>query len=296
MSQSRWAGGLAVLAAILLSAVFLLAGLWKITDPLGAAVRLAQLKVPQPVSVFTAIALGSIETFTGVLLLAQRWRRWGAWIATVLLVIFMAFIAINYEELRGADCSCFPWLKRAVGPWFFAGDGAMLLLALGAGFRSRTVAGMRSAGLLLGVIAAFAVISYGFAAGRNTGTKAPGTITTEEGRPVSLSEGKVFIYFFDPQCLHCLEAGRRLAALNWGNTRFIGVPTENPELGAWFMGKAGLSGKGIISRDLAALKTAFPFESTPAGVAVENGYGKAMLRQFEEGEPAATLRRIGFAK
>ena len=39
-------------------------------------------------------------------------------------------IAVHYSELRGVDCSCFPWVKRAVGRAFFAGDGAMMLLAI----------------------------------------------------------------------------------------------------------------------------------------------------------------------
>jgi hypothetical protein len=96
--------------------------------------------------------------------------------------------------------------------------------------------------------------------------------------------------------MHCLEAGRKLAALNWGDTRFIGVPTENPQFGSWFMGKAGLVGRGPVSRDLDQLKKIFPFDLPPAGVALEDGREKAMLLQFEDKEPAATLQKIGFAR
>jgi hypothetical protein len=96
--------------------------------------------------------------------------------------------------------------------------------------------------------------------------------------------------------MHCLDAGRRLAALNWGDTRFVGVPTENPQYGSWFMGKAGLSGKGPVSDDLDVLKKVFPFDLPPAGVLLEDGYEKAMLLQFEDSEPKATLERFGFAK
>jgi hypothetical protein len=140
----------------------------------------------------------------------------------------------------------------------------------------------------------FTLVSYGFASGRHTGTKAPATITAEDGRSISLDQGEVFIYFFNPQCLHCLEAGRRLAALNWGTTRFVGVPTENPQFGDWFMGQAGLTGKGPVSKDLGVLRKLFPFDLPPAGVALEGGYEKAMLLQFEDKEPAATLKKIGF--
>ena len=291
-----WRTGLNWTAAILISLVFLVAGLWKLTDPIGAAARLAQAKVPESLSVLTAVGLGTLETFTGVLLLIPHFRRWGSWLGTLLLAAFMIFIGIHYNELLGVDCSCFPWVKRAVGPQFFVGDGVMMLLAIGAGVWARASKGVRPAAFILAAVAVFALGSFGLASTRHTGTKAPASITAEDGRPISLQEGKVFVYFFNPQCLHCLEAGRRLAALNWGDTRFIGVPTENPQFGDWFMGKAGLTGKGPVSKDLALLQKTFPFDTPPAGVAIENGYEKAMLLQFEEQEPSATLKKIGFIR
>jgi uncharacterized membrane protein YphA (DoxX/SURF4 family) len=294
--QRGWRTGINWTAAILISIVFLVAGLWKVTDPIGAAVRLAQAKVPESLSVFTAVGLGTLETFTGVLLLIPRFRRWGAILGTFLLAAFMIFIAIHYNELVGVDCSCFPWVKRAVGPQFFVGDGAMMLLAIGAGFWVRTSKGVRTASAILGAVAVFALASFGLASTRHTGTKAPASIAAEDGHSLSLQGGKVFVYFFNPQCLHCLEAGRRLSALNWGDTRFIGVPTENPQFGDWFMGKAGLTGKGPVSKDLAVLQKTFPFDTPPAGVAIEDGYEKAMLLQFEDQEPSATLKKIGFIR
>jgi uncharacterized membrane protein YphA (DoxX/SURF4 family) len=289
-----WRTAINWIAAILIAAVFLVAGLWKITDPIGAAARLAQAKVPESLSVLTAVGLGTLETFTGVLLLVPRFRRWGAYIGTFLLAAFMIFIAIHYNELRGAECSCFPWVKRAVGPGFFAGDGAFILLAIGAGIWARTSKGVRPAATILCAVAVFALASFGYASTRHTGTKAPASIIAEDGHSISLQDGKVFVYFFDPQCLHCLAAGRRLAALNWGDTKFVGVPTNNPQFGDWFMGKAGLTGKGPVSKDLALLQKTFPFDTPPAGVALENGYEKAMLLQFEEAEPSATLKKFGF--
>ncbi len=294
--QHGWRIGLNWTAAILISIVFLAAGLWKLTDPIGAAVRLAQAKVPESLSVFTAVGLGTLETFTGVLLLIPRFRRWGATLGTFLLAAFMIFIGIHYNELVGVDCSCFPWVKRAVGPQFFVGDGVMMLLAIGAGVWTRASKGIRPAAVVLGAVAVFAFASFGLASTRHTGTRAPAAITAEDGHSISLQEGKVFVYFFNPQCLHCLEAGRRLAALNWGETRFIGVPTENPQFGDWFMGKAGLTGKGPVSKDLALLQKTFPFNTPPAGVAIESGYEKAMLLQFEDQEPSATLKKIGFIR
>jgi uncharacterized membrane protein YphA (DoxX/SURF4 family) len=295
VEQRSWLNWLNWLCAILISIVFLAAGLWKITDPIGAAVKLAQLRVPESLSVFTATSLGTVETFTGVLLLIPRFRRWGSISGSLLLVAFMVFIGIHYNELRGADCSCFPWIKRAVGPNFFLGDGIMLLMAIGAGLWAQAANGIRPAALVLGAVAVFTLVSFGVASTRDTGTKAPESITAENGQPISLEKGKVFIYFFNPQCLHCLDAGRKLAALNWGDTRFVGVPTENPQFGDWFMGKAGLTGRGPVAKDLDTLRKLFPFDLPPAGVALEDGHEKAMLLQFEDKEPSATLSRLGFA-
>jgi uncharacterized membrane protein YphA (DoxX/SURF4 family) len=293
--QQVWRTAVNWTAAILIAAVFLVAGIWKISDPERVGVMLAQLKVPQNLSLPLAICLGIGETFTGVMLLFPRFRRWGSIAATFLLLAFMVYIGIHYTELRGADCSCFPWLKRTVGPGFFAGDAIMLLAAVGAGIGTQASRGLKTAGFLLSVIAIFALSSYAWNASRHTGTHAPNAIKAEDGKAISLQEGKVFIYFFNPQCMHCLEAGRKLATMNWGDTRFIGVPTENPQYGDWFMKQAHLTGRGPVSNDLAILKKLFPFDLPPAGVALQDGYQKAMLLQFEDAEPAATLKKLGFA-
>jgi uncharacterized membrane protein YphA (DoxX/SURF4 family) len=283
-------------AAILMAAVFLIAGIWKATDPARVAVMLTQLKVPQSLSLGLSVCLAIGETFTGILLLVPRFRKWGSAAGTILLTAFLIYIGIHYAALRGADCSCFPWLKRTVGPGFFFGDAIMLLLAVVAGVTAPAAASLRATVLILAGVTAFALGSYGIASTRHTGVKAPASITAEDGKKISLTEGKVFIYFFNPQCMHCLDAGRKLAALNWGDTRFIGVPTENPQFGGWFMGKAHLTGKGPVSDNVDLLKKVFPFDLPPAGVALEDGYEKAMLLQFEDAEPRATLAKLGFVK
>ena len=284
-----WLGGT---AAVLTAAIFLVAGLWKITDSPGAAVRLAQAKVPESLSLAAALLLGIVETFAGVMVLAPRFRRWGAWLSAFLLLVFMIYVGANYEALRGAECSCFPWVKRAVGPGFFVADGLMMAVAVLAGLWSKPAQGVRNAALILGSVAVFAGISYGVAATRNTGLKAPDTVMVD-GKPYSLQQGKIFIYFFNPECLHCLDAGRRMAKLNWGETRIVAVPTEQPQFAQNFMRNTQLP--GVVSTDTALLRQTFSFVSTPAGVALENGRQKAALTQFEGDEPAATLRKLGFA-
>ena len=279
------------MGAILLALVFLISGLWKLTDAPGAAVRMAQARVPQSLSLAAAIGFGIAETFAAVLLLAPRFRRWGAWLGGALLVAFMIFIGINYNALRGAECSCFPWVKRAVGPGFFIGDGIMLALAVLAGLWARRAQSLRTAMLVLGAVTLFAAGSYGVAAMRQTGTKAPDTVTVNS-KPYSLQEGKILIFYFDPECLHCLDAAKRMSKLNWGDTRIVAVPINVKQFAQGFLDDTHLN--AVISNDLPQLKKIFPYVSAPAGVALVNGREKMALTQFEDPEPTDTLKKIGF--
>jgi len=287
----KWKTVLSWTGAILLALVFLVSGLWKLTDAPGAAVRMAQARVPQSLSLAAAIGFGIAETFAAVLLLMPRFRRWGAWLGGALLVAFMIFIGINYNALRGAECSCFPWVKRAVGPGFFIGDGLMLAFAVVAGIWARRAQNMRSAVAILGIVALFAAGSYGVAAMRQTGTKAPDTVTVD-GKPYSLQEGQIFIFYFDPECLHCLDAAKRMSHYKWGETRIVAVPINVPQFAQGFLEDTHL--KAVISNDHKQLKQIFPYVSAPAGVALVNGREKMALTQFEDNEPAATLKKIGF--
>ena len=286
-----WKTSLSWVAAILLAVVFLVSGLWKLTEAPGAAVRMAQARVPQSLSLAAAIGFGIAETFTAVLLLVPRFRRWGAWLGGALLIAFMIFIGINYSALRGAECSCFPWVKRAVGPNFFIGDGLLLLLAVVAGKWAKPAQRMRTAMLILGAVTLFAAASYGVAAMRQTGTRAPDTVTVN-GKPYSLQEGKILIFYFDPECLHCLDAAKRMSKLNWADTRIVAVPINVPQFGQGFLDDTHLN--AVLSNDLQQLKKIFPFVSAPAGVALVNGREKMALTQFEDPEPAVTLKKIGF--
>src|SRR5579871_4292724 len=131
--RSSWKTALNWVAAVLTAALFLVSGIWKITDLPRWSVMLHQFKVPENLTLPGAFVLGVSETLAGVLVLVPRFRRWGAWLASLLLVVFMIYIGIFYSDLTGKDCSCFPILKRAVNPMFFVEDGVMLLLAVLAG-------------------------------------------------------------------------------------------------------------------------------------------------------------------
>jgi uncharacterized membrane protein YphA (DoxX/SURF4 family) len=288
-----WKSALGWTCAVLIALVFLASGLWKITDAPGAAVRMAQARVPQSLSLAAAICFGIAETFAGVMLLVPRFRRWGAWLGAAMLVAFMVFVAANYNALRGEECNCFPWIKRAVGPGFFIGDAIMLGLAVLAGLWAKPAGSLRTAILILGTVTVFALVSYGVAAMRQTGTKAPDTVTVN-GKAFSLQQGKILIFYFDPECLHCVDAAKRMSKLNWNDTTVVAVPISQPQFSQGFLEDTGL--KALVSTDLQPLKKIFPFVSAPAGVALVNGREKTALTQFEDNEPANTLRKIGFVR
>jgi len=290
---SGWKPAAATAAALLLAILFVVAGVWKITDPFSAAQRMAQAKVPENLSLLAACLFGVAETFSGVLLVVPRFRRWGAWLTGLLLVAFLVYIGYHYAELRGEECNCFPWLKRAVGPGFFIADGLMLLLAAVVAWWSRPSNGYRSAMLILMAVGVFAGVSYGVSARMQGHAKAPAQIEVN-GSPVSLREGRFLLYFFDPECTHCNQAARDMAKLDWRDVKIIGVPTEQAQFGAFFMQSTGL--KAPLTKDVAPLRKAFPFTDSPYAVAVENGRLREALADFEPQRMTERLRQIGFIR
>ena len=288
-----WKTWVSAISAVLLASAFIVAGVWKITDPLAAAVRMAEVHIPQILSLPAALGFGISETFTGVLLLVPRFRRWGAYLAGLLLVAFIVYIGLYYNVLRGEDCNCFPWLRRAVGPAFFAGDAVMLLLSLAAGWWVRPSAGLRNAFIVLGAVGVFAAVSYGVTAVRQSSVRAPDSITVN-GKPFPLHQGRVFLFFFDPECLHCNSAARELAKLNWGQTAIVAVATQQPQFGPDFLSSTQL--RGALSPDIAILRKTFSFVDVPFGVALENGHQRAVFTSFDLPGAGEALRKLGFVK
>jgi uncharacterized membrane protein YphA (DoxX/SURF4 family) len=284
-----WKSAVNWTAAVLLALLFLSSGLWKITDVPAWAARLTQAKVPESLSMAGALVVGIAETVAGALLLVPRLRRWGAMLSGLLLLVFLAYFALHYQALRGQDCSCFPWLKRVVGPGFFIGDGAMLALAIVAGMWARRAEGLRTAVLILGAVVVFAGVSFGVDVARQTGAKAPPTVTVE-GKPYEISRGKVFVFFFNPACTHCGDAARRMSQFHWTDTRIVAVPVELSQFAQQFLTETGL--RAVVSSDYETLKTALGYTAYPFGVALVDGRAAAAITRFEGDEPAATLHRL----
>jgi uncharacterized membrane protein YphA (DoxX/SURF4 family) len=288
---SIWKCAVSTTAAVVLATIFLVAGVWKITDPFSAAVRLTQVRLPADLSLPAAILLGISETYAGVLILVPRFRRWGAALTSLLLVAFLIYITVNYNALRGEDCGCFPWVRRAVGPAFFLSDVIMLLLAVLSGLWGRAWGSRRGAALVLGAVTVFALACFGVLAARQVPMTAPESINVQ-GRPFPLRQGRVFLYFYDPECSSCDAAARLMANYHWKDTTVISVATGEPQFAREFIQTTGL--RGLMSTDAELLRKTFSFVDPPYAVALENGRQKAAFLHFDRQQPEAELRKLGF--
>jgi uncharacterized membrane protein YphA (DoxX/SURF4 family) len=289
-----WKKAIGGVCALLLAILFFVSGAWKLTDPFAWSQALAEFRVPAPFTLPGALALGIAEMVGAVLILVPRFRRWGAFLIGLLLMIFLIYIGTNYSALIGKDCTCFPLVKRAVGPAFFFEDGAMLLMAVVAGMWARSSENLRAALVILGAVVVFAGASFGVNSARESGLKAPESITVD-GKPFSLQQGNAFLFFYDPTCTHCEAAARKMAKLNWKDTKVVAIPIDTPQFAASFLHDTGL--KAGTSNDLALLTGTFKFATAPYGVALVRGHQKATVDvgAFEtDGQPAATLHSLGF--
>jgi hypothetical protein len=254
---------------------------------------LTQAKVPEWLSIPGTIVIGVSETVAGVFLLLPRLRRWGGMLAGALLVVFLAYFALYYNELRGMDCSCFPWLKRVVGPGFFIGDAAMLLLAVAAGVWAQRSEGLRPAVLIAATVTVFAVVSYGVEVTRHSGAQAPATVAVD-GQPHEIDKGKVALFFFNPMCTHCMDVAKAMSKLEWNEARVVAVPVDLPQFAAGFLGDSGL--RAVLTTDFEARKGPMGYRAYPYVVALVDGRVKGSMATLGGEEPAATLRTLGFVR
>jgi uncharacterized membrane protein YphA (DoxX/SURF4 family) len=212
----RWKSIAGFASAVVLSLLFLASGIWKLSDVDATAERMVQSLVPVALSVPAALAVAVCETFAGVLLLIPRYRRWGAWIAGLMLIAFMIYIGALYDRLTGEDCNCFPWIRRVVGPAFFAGDAAMLALAGLAAWLSRKSHGLRHSALILGCVCLAACGSYAASAIRRSHADAPETAMAD-GQPFNLAARSSSSLLFRPGVFDLLQSGSRNVETRMGH-------------------------------------------------------------------------------
>ncbi len=285
----------AATAAILLGIVFAVSGGWKVLSPFKTGELLEQAQVPGGWGAIGAAALGTLELLAAFLLFVPRFRRWGGMIGSALLVFFIGWIGYNYNVLVGHECSCFPIIKRTVGPGFFVGDGVLLLLGLAAWAWSPRIARWRVPAVAFASLAVFALASFGAQAIQRKNVQVPNPVIVD-GKPQNLTEGQVFLFFYDPSCMHCDAASKFMSKLNWGSTRIVAIPTINPQWAASFLHDTHL--KAGTSLELAKLKKAFPFVDPPFGVALDDGRVKQTFgqAQFDVPLPEPQLKKLGFVK
>jgi len=291
-----WKSLLSHAAALVVAFLFICAGVYKAIDPYKFANLAKNLLVPYNLTLPLALLLAVAETTAGVMILVPRFRRWGAILAGLLLLAFMTYIGWNYKALIGRDCSCFPELKlplgitidmrRSVGPGFFYGDFGFMVAAAIAGFWAKRSQGLRTAAVILGAVAVFTAVSYGSAYSKLTGLKAPDSIVVD-GQPMSLQEGRVFLFFYDPECGTCNAVGKSMGPLKFKNDiTLIGIPTRRPQFAASYLHDNGLNFK--TSTDSAKLREVFVFDNPPYAALIERGRqtGVILPTQFDEYNPS----------
>lgn len=292
--MAPWKRTAGAVAAVLLGILFLVSGGWKVLSPFQSGELLEQMQVHPGLGVLGAASLGTIELLAAFLLFTPRFRRWGGLLGCGLLVFFMLWIGYYYRVLVGQDCSCFPIIKRAIGPAFFAEDGVMLLLGIMATAWSSARASLRVPAIAFASLAMLAGISFGVNAAERQHVQVPAVVV--DGKPNTLAQGKVFLFFYDPVCMHCDAASRFMSKLNWGDTKIVGIPTSDPQWAGSFLHDTGL--KASTSLDTAKLRKVFTFTDPPFGVALVDGQIKQTFTalQFTPPAPAADLKKIGFVR
>lgn len=285
----------AMISAILLGLVFLVSGGWKVLSPFQTGELLEQAQVPAGLGYLGAAMLGTLELFAAFLLFVPKFRRWGGLLGSALMIFFICWIAYYYRTLVGHECSCFPIIKRTVGPGFFIGDGIMLLLGLAAFAWSSRVRVFRGAAVAFVSLVVLAGASFGVNAAVRRNVQVPNPVIVD-GKAQNLTQGNVFLFFYDPECSHCDAAAKFMSKLNWSGTRIVAIPTHDPQFAADFLHDTHL--KASTSLEIAKLRKAFPFVDPPFGVALVDGQVKETFgqAQFNEPLPAPDLKRLQFVK
>ncbi len=133
-----------LIASLVLSYVFVLAGLHKCRAPAEFAATLDNYQIlPQGLSRQGVYLIPVAEIMTGVALLIPATAKLSALSAAVLLCAYMTAIGVNLlRGRRNIDCGCGGAAqKQSLSEWMLARNGLLLLLAYLAGcqVQSRTL-------------------------------------------------------------------------------------------------------------------------------------------------------------
>jgi hypothetical protein len=113
-----------VVASVLLGAVFVVAGVVKLSAPGQWRTQSADLGVPRVVATVVPI----VELVVGALLIAQLARRAAAIAAAVLLLAFTALLIVRLLQGRRPPCACFGSLSPKPIGWGNVVRNAVLIV------------------------------------------------------------------------------------------------------------------------------------------------------------------------
>ena len=120
---------LGTVAAVVVGAAFVAAGVFKLIDGLGWPKQAADMGVGRSV----AMVVPWVEIVIGVLLVLQLFEPWVALAAVGLLVIFTVVIVRRLLDGSRPPCACFGSRStRPLGTYHLVRNGVLLALAIGA--------------------------------------------------------------------------------------------------------------------------------------------------------------------
>lgn len=105
------------IARLALAAVFAVAGVFKLADRPGSRRTLTELRVPDRLAGFLALAIPLGELTVAAALLPNSTARWGALGAIAMLSVFAVGISFALLHDRRPDCQCFGALHSAPLGW-----------------------------------------------------------------------------------------------------------------------------------------------------------------------------------
>jgi len=116
-----------------------------------------------------------------------------------------------------------------------------------------------------------------------------------DGKVFNLRQGRVLLYFFDPQCSTCFRVAQEMSKFDWCTTRIVVLPTREQRYAHAFLTDSGI--QAGISSDAEALRKFFPFTDPPYAAALDRGKAIATFNSSQMESPTyyETLKRLGFS-
>lgn len=117
----------AVVAAVVVGAVFVAAGATKLMNREQWLVQAVGLRVP----VALARAVPLVEVILGAVLISQLARGYVGSLAALMLVAFTSLILVRLTQGERPPCACFGgWSATPLGAWHVVRNAALIVLAM----------------------------------------------------------------------------------------------------------------------------------------------------------------------